>query len=96
MSAPTPPLFFDVATVAGWLRHSEKWLCDQLRTGRLPARRIGRRWAFTKEDLDAIVELCAIGPKAPTPDDLTTPAISQRSSMTRTTARRLGHKGAGS
>ena len=88
MSAPTPPCVFDVATVAGWLSHSEKWLCDQLRAGRLPARRIGRRWMFTKEDCDAILELCAVGPRRLLDD--ATPAVSQHSSsMTSTTARRM-------
>jgi hypothetical protein len=83
-------LLFDLATVAGLLSHSEKWLSDQLRAGRFPARRIGRKWAFAKEDLDAILELCAVGPKAAALDDPTTPAVSQRSSsMTRTTARRM-------
>jgi hypothetical protein len=82
-------LLFDVATVAGLLSHSEKWLSDQLRAGRFPARRIGRKWAFAKEDLDAILELCAVGPKAAASDDAT-PAVSQHSSsMTRTTTRRM-------
>jgi hypothetical protein len=79
----------DVATAAGLIKCSKRWLEDQLRANRFPARKIGRRWMPSQEDLDEIVRRCAVAPKPAPPTDATNPAVPQSSSMTRTTALRL-------
>jgi Helix-turn-helix domain len=84
----SPPLIYDVATAAELLKQTERWLTDQLRRGRFPARKIGRRWALSKDDLDEIVRLCAVsGP--PAPSSAAEAGVPQARSMTRTSARRI-------
>ena len=91
MSAETsPPLIYDVATAAGLLKQTERWLTDQLRRNRFPARKIGRRWALSQDDIDEILRLCAVTREAAPSIELANPSSPQRAtSMTRTTARRL-------
>ncbi|WP_396890795.1 helix-turn-helix domain-containing protein [Mycobacterium sp. Z3061] len=82
------PLVFDVAAAAQLIGASERWLADQARARRFPGRKVARRWYFTREDLDEILRLCAVVPTfaSSAGGERTAP---QRSSMTRTTARRV-------
>ncbi|MCV7010474.1 helix-turn-helix domain-containing protein [Mycobacterium gordonae] len=82
------PLVFDIAAAAQQIGASERWLADQARARRFPGRKVSRRWYFTREDLDEILRLCAVGPTFATSagGERTAP---QGSSMTRTTARRV-------
>ena len=84
----TSPVVYDLDQAAGLIKSTTRWLADGLRAGRLPGRKIGRRWFLTPEDLHEILRLCAVVPTAaPTTD--ANPATPQSSSMTRTTARRM-------
>ena len=37
---------------------SERWLIDQIRAGRFPARKIGRAWRMTAQDIAEALEAC--------------------------------------
>ena len=87
MSAPSPQFLYTAKQAAAELGCSQRWLADQLRARRFPARKIARTWMFSQDDLEAIVALCAIDPiQLP---EAAIRAASQTSSMTTTTARRL-------
>jgi hypothetical protein len=86
------PVLFDLKQSAQILKCSPRWLADGLRAGRLPGRKIQRNWFLTPEDQHEILRLCAVVPKAgPTTD--ANPLAPQSSSMTPTTARRIGRSG---
>jgi excisionase family DNA binding protein len=53
----------------------ERWLVEQVRAGRFPARKVGRSWRFTEQDLADIFEACANGFRRPagTPDAVVKP-----------------------
>lgn len=40
---------------------SERWLIQQLRSGRLPGRKIGRHWRLTDDDIEAALDICSNG-----------------------------------
>lgn len=37
---------------------SERWLIEQLRSGRLPGRKVGRRWRMTERDIEEALDRC--------------------------------------
>lgn len=37
---------------------SERWLIEQLRSGRFPGRKIGRHWRMTERDIENALNLC--------------------------------------
>jgi|SRR5271166_134740 len=80
-------ILMDLSQAAAKLHCSERWLADNLRSRRFPAKKIGRRWMFTENDISAILQICSVNPTAfPTDTD---PCAAPSSSMTKTTARRL-------
>ena len=89
MSATIRPLVYELDEAACKLGKSERWLADQLRSGRFPGRKIGRTWKLAPDDLDEIIRLCARAPESASPVEAVRPAQPQVSSMTRTTARRM-------
>jgi Helix-turn-helix domain len=84
----SPRLTFDIPAAARLIGSSDRWLADQLRAGRFPGRKVGRRWMLTRDDLDEILRLCAVVPTAAHTSDADI-AARPGTSMTRTTARRL-------
>lgn len=40
---------------------SERWLVDQLRAGRFPGRKVGRRWRMTDSDIRDTLDTCHNG-----------------------------------
>lgn len=80
------PLVFDAATAGPLIGQSKRWMNDNARAGIIPAHKIGRKLMFTHEDLQRILDICAVGPDS-APSDVDLP--SSGSSMTKTTARRL-------
>lgn len=48
----------DVATGLGC---TVRWLTEQARQGKIPARRIAKQWRFTEQDCLEILALCANG-----------------------------------
>ncbi len=41
---------------------SERWVIEQLRSGRFPGRKMGRRWRMTEEDVIAALEVSRYNP----------------------------------
>jgi hypothetical protein len=80
-------LLMDIRQAAAKIPCSERWLADNLRAGRFPAKKVGRRWMLSDDDIIAILQICSVTPTAfPTNTAL---CASPSSSMTKTTLRRL-------
>ena len=54
-----------VGEVATALGCTPRWLVEQARHGRIPARRIAKQWRFTDSDVRDILTLCANGFQSP-------------------------------
>lgn len=85
------PILKDIAQAAATIPCTERWLADGLRKGRFPGRKIGRKWMLDENDIAAIIEICSVVPiggfsATPSP-------VSDSSSMTPTTARRMQQSG---
>jgi len=77
----------DLAGAAAEVGCTERWLANQLRAGKFPAHKIGRRWMFTDDDIVAILKICSVTPAGfPVKDAF---CAGEASSMTKTTLRRL-------
>jgi excisionase family DNA binding protein len=50
---------YSVAEVSEQLVCTERWLLDQVRAGRFPARKVARHWRFTQQDVADIFDVCA-------------------------------------
>ncbi|MCK0174769.1 helix-turn-helix domain-containing protein [Mycolicibacterium sp. F2034L] len=68
-----------LAEAAELIGCTERWLADQLRARRFPARKINARWRMTDEDIAAAIEAC----KQPARTEISA------AGMTRTTRRRM-------
>lgn len=75
-----------LAEAAAEIGTTERWLANQLRSGKFPAHKVGRQWRFTDADVAEIIRRCAVPAALPTDTGLSAPACS----MTPTTARRMG------
>ncbi|MFL6083375.1 MAG: helix-turn-helix domain-containing protein [Mycobacterium sp.] len=78
----------DVGEAAAMLHCSERWLADNLRSGRFPAKKIGRKWVLDDDDISAILEICSVNQPALLSANSSV-GVSPASSMTKTTLRRL-------
>lgn len=76
-----------LSEAAARLHCSKRWLADNLRAGRFPAKKIGRKWMLSDDDIDAILQICSVAPAAFSTGS--SAAITPASSMTKTTLRRL-------
>jgi excisionase family DNA binding protein len=54
-----PPTTMSVAEAAERLGQTEHWYATQLRAGRLPGHKLGRKWRITEADLAEALELTA-------------------------------------
>ncbi len=48
-----------IADAADVIGCSERWLTEQLRSGRFPGRKVGRQWRMTDEDVRDALGICA-------------------------------------
>ena len=55
------PDLLDLTEAAAYLHRPRKWTADEARAGRIPARKVGRRWMFTEADLTAYLESVRTG-----------------------------------
>ena len=76
-------MLLTISQAAARIPCSERWLADNLRAGKFPAHRLGRKWMLSDEDIAAILAVCSV-----TPTTAGLPAAPS-SSMTKTTLRRL-------
>lgn len=81
-------MLLDIPQAAARIPCSERWLAQNLRSGRFPGKKIGRKWMLSDDDISAILEICAVNhaPAFSADSCVTAAALS---SMTPTTARRL-------
>ncbi|WP_342342593.1 helix-turn-helix domain-containing protein [Mycobacterium asiaticum] len=64
----TGPLTYDLAEAAERIGGvSEKWLAAQLRAGKLPGRKVGRKWRMTIGDIETAVEIFRVTPHEVSP-----------------------------
>lgn len=62
------PLTYDLAEAAERIGGvSERWLAAQLRDGKIPGRKVGRKWRMTAGDIDACLEIFKVVPQQPVP-----------------------------
>lgn len=66
------------SAAAALIQCGERWLTDQARAGTVPARRIGRHWRFSEEDVQAIIAGAARGGVASNPWGLSKRAGGRR------------------
>jgi hypothetical protein len=64
-----------------------RWIENRLRSHEFPGHKAGRTWVLTSEDCAEILRRIAVPANTPLPPEADEP---QGSSMTKTTARRLG------
>ena len=58
------PLTYGLATAAERIGGvSERWLATQLRSGRIPGRKVGRQWRMTSGDIKACLDLFMVSPR---------------------------------
>jgi hypothetical protein len=83
-------LTFDLAEAAERIGGvSEKWLAAQLRSRKIPGRKVGRKWRMTQGDIDACLDIFKVCPN-PKPDR-TVAASGASVGLTRTSHRRVKH-----
>lgn len=78
----------DLGQAAAELRCSERWLADNLRAGRFPAKKIGRKWMLGDDDISTILQICSVRHASAFSADSSV-GFAPSSSMTGTTVRRL-------
>jgi hypothetical protein len=76
-----------LSEAAAQLHCSKRWLADNLRAGRFPAKKIGRRWMLTDDDIATILQLCSVMPIAMANN--CSAGRESSTSLTQTTLRRL-------
>jgi hypothetical protein len=80
----------DLSEAAEELLCSERWLADKLRAGQFPAKKIGRKWVLSDDDIAIILQICSINHTSTFSADSSVSAAPS-TSMTKTTLRRLQH-----
>ena len=78
----------DLSQAAAELHCSERWLADNLRAGRFPAKKIGRKWVLSDDDIAVILQICSVN-LASAFSIASSVSAAPPSSMTKTTLRRL-------
>lgn len=84
-------MLLDISQAAARIPCSARWLADQLRAGKFPGHKVGRKWMLSDGDIAAILRICSVSPAALSTDPA--PCASLSSSMTKTTSRRLQQSG---
>lgn len=78
------PITYNIADAAQRMgAPSERWVLDQIRAGRFPARKMGRSWRMTETDIADALDVCR--------NNISTPSAVQvqPSGLTATSSRRL-------
>jgi hypothetical protein len=85
-------LTFDLTEAAGRIGGvSEKWLAAQLRSRKIPGRKVGRKWRMTQGDIDACLDIFKVCPNPNPKPDSTIAASGASAGLTRTSHRRVKH-----
>jgi excisionase family DNA binding protein len=75
----------DVSEVADLLHMPRSTIFDYARRGVLPGHKLGRRWVFLRDELDAAVRTA---PRSPQPTPAPQPPVLQRSKGSKATLKR--------
>ena len=81
-------ILLDLSQAAAKLQCSERWLADNLRSGRFPAKKIGRKWMLSDDDIATILQICSVNKSSAFCADSSV-SVAPSSSMTKTSLRRL-------
>ena len=81
-------ILLDLGQAAAKLHCSERWLADNLRSGRFPAKKIARKWMLSYDDIATILQICSVNHASAFSADFSVDHAPS-SSMTKTTLRRL-------
>jgi hypothetical protein len=81
-------ILLDLSQAAAKLQCSERWLADNLRSGRFPAKKIARKWMLSPDDISTILQICSVNQSSGLSADFSV-GHAPSSSMTKTTLRRL-------
>ena len=78
------PITHDIADAAQRMgAPSERWVVEQIRAGRFPARKIGRTWRMTEQDIADALDVCRNNVSTSSDGPV------QRSGLTATSSKRL-------
>jgi hypothetical protein len=55
-------MLLDIPQAAARIPCTQRWLADNLRSGRFPGKKIGRQWKLSEVDIVAILEICSVTP----------------------------------
>lgn len=78
------PITYNIADAAQRMgAPSERWVVEQIRAGRFPARKMGRAWRMTEQDIADALDACRNNVSRPSE------ALVQRSGLTATSSKRL-------
>lgn len=78
------PITYDIAGAAQRMgAPSERWVVEQIRAGRFPARKMGRAWRMTEQDILDALDACRNSVSG------SSEVTVQRSGLTATSNRRL-------
>lgn len=82
---PFPVLTYSIADAADRMgAPSERWLVQKLRAGAFPARKVGRNWRMTEQDITDALDACATDIRR-----IPTNAATSRSGLTPTSRKRV-------
>ena len=88
---PGPPLTHSLGVVAEKINApSERWVLLRVRNGTFPARKIGRNWVMTDQDIADALDVCSNGFKRATKQSSTSAKLPPSTGLTPTSRRRLG------
>lgn len=78
------PITYNIADAAQRMgAPSERWVVDQIRAGRFPARKMGRAWRMTEQDIADALDACRNNVSRPSAPP------AQRSGLTAISSKRL-------
>ena len=70
---------YSIAEVAVSLDCTPRWLIEQVRAGRFPAKKVGRHWRMTDQDIADALDICANDFRRPTADLAMVTGLTPRS-----------------
>ena len=70
---------YSIAEVAASFNCSPRWLTEQVRAGRFPAKKICKRWRMTDQDIADALDICANDFHCPTTDVAIASGLTPRS-----------------
>lgn len=70
---------YSIVEVAASFNCTPRWLTEQVRAGRFPAKKIGRHWRMTDQDIADALDICANDFRCSTADVAIASSLTPRS-----------------